>query len=110
MTDAKEGPTAAGHVRGRLPSERVDKYFGDRLPPVCARLGCWRSDDGKRYYCVNPTCHKDRRRETKHTRVNRPKHASEIAFRCPRCGQRDVDVRDWGPRYACRACNFLWDP
>ena len=43
---------------------RVDKYFGTKLPPVCARLGCYVTDDGKRYYCINPACQKHKIRET----------------------------------------------
>ncbi|MEA3165446.1 MAG: hypothetical protein QOJ26_303, partial [Thermoplasmata archaeon] len=37
---------------------KVDKYFGTKLPPVCASLGCYVTDDGKRFYCINPACQK----------------------------------------------------
>ncbi len=114
MNDAEREASAPKgkdvNVRPGLPGERVDKFFGTKLPPTCARLGCYRTDDGKRFYCVVPTCQKHRRRATKHNRVRPVRKKEDIAFRCPRCGRRDVDVRDWGPKYGCRPCGYLWDP
>ncbi|MGB1585844.1 MAG: hypothetical protein ACPHID_02205 [Thermoplasmatota archaeon] len=87
--------------------QTVDKYFGTRLPPVCERLGCYLTDDGKRFYCVNPACQKHRKRATKHSRVPR-KGTGPSFFRCPVCGARDVDVVALGRQYQCRDCNHEW--
>ena len=95
------GPKAFGGVR-------VDKYFGTKLQPVCAALGCYVTDDGKRFYCINASCHKDKLRETKHTRKGNPKKASFVYFKCPRCDGRDVEMRVLFNRYFCRACRYNW--
>lgn len=88
--------------------QKVDKYFGTKLPPVCARLGCYVTDDGKRYYCVNPSCQKHKKRETKHTRRGRPQKGSFVYFRCPRCSSRSVDMHLFSNEYACRNCKYTW--
>ncbi|HLF16995.1 MAG TPA: hypothetical protein VI796_06170, partial [Candidatus Thermoplasmatota archaeon] len=53
----------AAIAKGKAPAARagfqgmkVDKYFGTDLPPVCSQLGCYVTDDGKRFYCINPAC------------------------------------------------------
>ena len=86
---------------------RVDKYFGTRLPPVCARLGCYITDDGKRFYCVNPSCQKHRKRATKHTKVRR-KGEGPTYFKCPRCGHKDVELVALNTKYHCRTCDREW--
>ncbi len=90
--------------------QQVDKYFGTKLPPVCERLGCYLTDDGKRYYCVNSSCQKHRKRATKHTRPGRGKRSTRpfVYFRCPRCGNRDVDMHLITNEYSCRACQYIW--
>ncbi len=97
----------SGGLRG-VPGMRVDKYFGTELPPVCARLGCFVTDDGKRYYCVNPSCQKHKLRETKHTRKGRPEKARFAYFRCPRCNSRNIEMHVLANVYACRACKHSW--
>ncbi len=95
----------------RLPNAagaKVDKYFGTKLPPVCERLGCYFSDDGQRFYCINPGCQKHRKRKTKHTKVRGPKPRFAY-FRCPKCHGRNVDVRADSDEYQCRACNHQWN-
>ncbi|HET6398338.1 MAG TPA: hypothetical protein VFH47_02150 [Candidatus Thermoplasmatota archaeon] len=87
---------------------RVDKYFGTKLPPVCARLGCYVSDDGKRFYCINPVCQKHKKRETKHTREGRPEKPRFAYFRCPKCDSRDIEMHLIGNNYSCRACRHVW--
>lgn len=87
---------------------RVDKYFGTKLPPVCASLGCYVTDDGKRFYCINPACQKHLQRETKHSRKGNPKKASFVYFRCPRCDSRSVEMRVLLNRYVCRTCRYNW--
>ena len=87
---------------------KVDKYFGTKLPPVCASLGCYVTDDGKRFYCINPACQKHLQRETKHTRKGNPKKASFVYFRCPRCDSRSVEMRVLLNRYVCRTCRYNW--
>lgn len=87
--------------------QTVDKYFGTKLPPVCERLGCYLTDDGKRFYCVNPGCQKHKKRATKHTRVPR-KGSGPGFFKCPSCGARDVDVVALGRQYRCRDCRHEW--
>ena len=87
---------------------RVDKYFGTKLPPVCASLGCYVTDDGKRFYCINPACQKHLQRETKHSRKGNPKKQSFVYFRCPRCDSRSVEMRVLLNRYVCRTCRYNW--
>ena len=87
--------------------QRVDKYFGSKLPPVCARLGCYITDDGKRFYCVNPGCQKHKKRATKHSKVRR-KGEGPTYFRCPHCGSRDVEITALGREYRCRECRHEW--
>ncbi len=96
-----------GPLRG-VPGMKVDKYFGTDLPPVCARLGCYVTDDGKRYYCVNPSCQKHKLRETKHTRRGRPEKARFAYFRCPRCDSRSIEMHVIANMYSCRACKHTW--
>lgn len=88
--------------------QKVDKYFGTRLPPVCERLGCYLTDDGKRYYCVNPGCQKHKKRATKHSRVKRVKKREEVFFRCPKCLGRNVEVMLLTGEYSCRDCDHRW--
>lgn len=99
---------AAAMAPGATP--RVDKYFGERLPPVCARLGCYVSDDGKRFYCINPACQKHLKRETKHTRRGNPLKAASpmIYFRCPRCQSRNIEMHVLSNKYVCGACRNAW--
>ena len=87
---------------------KVDKYFGTKLPPVCASLGCYVTDDGKRFYCINPACQKHLQRETKHTRRGNPKKQTFVYFRCPRCDSRSVEMRVLLNRYVCRTCRYNW--
>ncbi len=90
---------------------KVDKYFGEKLPPVCSRLGCYVTDDGKRFYCINHACQKHLKRETKHTRRGNPLKAVQspvIYFRCPRCDSRNIEMHVLANRYACRACLHSW--
>lgn len=94
---------------GRMPlGARVDKYFGTKLPPVCARLGCYVSDDGKRFYCINPVCQKHKKRETKHTRLGRPEKPRFAYFRCPKCESRDIGMHVLSNAYSCKACLHVW--
>ena len=88
---------------------RVDKYFGSKLPPVCARLGCYVTDDGKRFYCINPACQKHKRRETKHTRLGKPVGESIVYFKCPRCDSRTIEMHLLANRYLCRTCRYNWE-
>ena len=87
---------------------KVDKYFGTKLPPVCASLGCYVTDDGKRFYCINPACQKHLQRETKHSRRGNPKKQTFVYFRCPRCDSRSVEMRVLLNRYVCRTCRYNW--
>jgi hypothetical protein len=98
-------PGAGGRGRGGV---KVDKYFGSKLPPVCASLGCYVTDDGKRFYCINSACQKHKLRETKHTRKGNPQKTSFVYFHCPRCDSRDVEMRLMFNRYFCRACRYNW--
>lgn len=100
--------SAPGTVPKAFTGVRVDKYFGAKLPPVCAALGCYVTDDGKRFYCINSACQKHKLRETKHTRKGNPKKASFVYFHCPRCDSRDVEMRLMFNRYFCRACRYNW--
>ena len=102
------GEAATGApLRGFL-GVKVDKYFGTKLPPVCASLGCYVTDDGKRFYCINPACQKHLQRETKHTRRGNPKKQTFVYFRCPRCDSRSVEMRVLLNRYVCRTCRYNW--
>jgi hypothetical protein len=109
-SQAEKEAGSPGHdapLRG-VPGMKVDKYFGTKLPPVCSRLGCYVTDDGKRYYCVNPACQKHKLRETKHTRRGRPEKARFAYFRCPRCSSRSIEMHILSNMYACRACRYSW--
>ncbi len=93
-----------------VPGVKVDKYFGTKLPPVCARLGCYLSDDGARFYCVNSACQKHRKRATKHTRRGRPaKKSPFVYFRCPRCESKRVEMNLFANQYQCRTCKHVWN-
>ncbi len=109
---ADEPPAAGGAEGERAPpaqvGQKVDKYFGTRLPPVCERLGCYLTDDGKRYYCVNPGCQKHKKRATKHSRVRRVTKKEEVFFRCPKCLGRNVEVFRLTNEYACNDCKHRW--
>lgn len=98
---------AKGGKRG-FSGQKVDKYFGEKLPPVCAQLGCYVTDDGKRFYCVNPACQKHKKRDTKHTRRGRPKKGQFAYFRCPRCASRSIEMHLLRNEYACRTCKYVW--
>lgn len=105
----KEAPAPAATEKTRPNvGQKVDKYFGTRLPPVCERLGCYLTDDGTRYYCVNPGCQKHKKRATKHSRVKRPKQAKDVFFRCPKCLGRNVEVMMLVGEYACNDCQHRW--
>ena len=95
----------AARERGKV-GQNVDKYFGTKLPPVCERLGCYLTDDGKRFYCVNPGCQKHRKRATKHSKV-RHKSEGPVYFRCPACGSRRVENR-LGRMNVCKDCGHEW--
>ena len=103
------GDAAAAARGSAVPGMKVDKYFGTELPPVCAELGCYVSDDGKRFYCVNPRCQKHKKRATKHTRRGNPMKPRIVYFRCPRCESRNIEMHVLSNRYACRACKHSWE-
>lgn len=103
-----KGPTPPPGGLRPFPGMKVDKYFGTKLPPVCASLGCYVTDDGKRFYCVNPACQKHKKRETKHTRKGNPAKAHFVYFRCPRCESRSLEMHVLSNRYVCRACKYSW--
>lgn len=103
-----QGPAPAPGGLRPFPGMKVDKYFGTKLPPVCASLGCYVTDDGKRFYCVNPACQKHKKRETKHTRRGNPAKAHFVYFRCPRCESRSLEMHVLSNRYVCRACKYSW--
>ena len=105
---ARSRQTAPGAPLKAFGGVRVDKYFGAKLPPVCAALGCYVTDDGKRFYCINSACQKHRLRETKHTRKGNPRKQSFVYFKCPRCDSRDVEMKVLFNRYVCRACRYNW--
>jgi hypothetical protein len=102
-------PVPAPVPHRTVPGMKVDKYFGTELPPVCAELGCYVSDDGKRFYCVNPRCQKHKKRATKHTRRGNPMKPRIVYFRCPRCESRNIEMHVLANRYACRACKHTWE-
>lgn len=83
---------------------KVDKYFGSRLPPVCRQLGCYVTDDAKFYYCINPHCHKDRKRETKYNR----RRKSLVYFFCPKCKSREIQLHLRKNHYECLECAYTW--
>lgn len=93
---------------GKSPGVRVDKYFGTELPPVCASLGCYLTDDGKRFYCINAACQKHKRRLTKHNRKGNPLKDPLVYFRCPRCDARRIDMHVLSNQYVCRSCRYVW--
>lgn len=82
----------------------VDKYFGSKLPPVCRELGCYVTDDGKFFYCINPHCHKDRKRETKYNR----RRKSLVYFFCPKCKSREIQLHLKSSNYECLECAYSW--
>lgn len=82
----------------------VDKYFGSKLPPVCRSLGCYVTDDGKFFYCINPHCHKDKKRETKYNRRKK----SVVYFFCPKCKSREIQLHLKGNNYECLDCAYTW--
>lgn len=102
------GKSKGGATLKGFAGTKVDKYFGNKLPPVCASLGCYVTDDGKRFYCINSACQKHKLRETKHTRKGNPQKNSFVYFHCPRCDSRDVEMRLMFNRYFCRACRYNW--
>ena len=83
---------------------KVDKYFGSKLPPVCRQLGCYVTDDGKFFYCINPHCHKDRKRETKYNR----RRKSLVYFFCPKCKSREIQLHLKKNQYECLECAYSW--
>lgn len=83
---------------------KVDKYFGAKIPPVCRKLGCYVTDNGKFFYCVNPNCHKDRKRETKYNR----RRKSFIYFFCPKCRSREIQLHLRKNQYECMDCAYNW--
>ena len=91
-----------GTFTGAQPT--VDKYFGARLPPVCRKLGCYVTDNGKFFYCINPACHKDRKRDTKYNRRKK----SLFYFSCPKCQSRDIQLHLRKGQYECLQCAFAW--
>ena len=105
---ARSRSAPPGSVPKGFGGAKVDKYFGTKLPPVCASLGCYVTDDGKRFYCINPACQKHLQRETKHTRRGNPKKQTFVYFRCPRCDSRSVEMRVLLNRYVCRTCRYNW--
>lgn len=105
---ARSRAAPAGEASRGFAGVKVDKYFGTKLPPVCASLGCYVTDDGKRFYCINPACQKHLQRETKHSRKGNPKKKSFVYFRCPRCDSRSVEMRVLLNRYVCRTCKYNW--
>ncbi len=88
----------------QLGRPKVDKYFGSKLPPVCRQLGCYVTDDGKYYYCINPHCHKDRKRETKYNR----RRKSLVYFFCPKCKSREIQLHLKKNQYECLECAYSW--
>ncbi len=82
----------------------VNKYFGSKLPPVCRQLGCYVTDDGKYFYCINPHCHKDKKRETKYNRRNK----SVVDFFCPKCKSREIQLHLKMNNYECLDCAYTW--
>lgn len=100
----REGKAAARSA----PGLHVDKFFGTKLPPVCASLGCYLTDDGKRFYCVNSACQKHKKRDTKHTRRGNPEKARFAYFHCPRCDSRSIEMHILHNSYSCRACKYVW--
>jgi len=83
---------------------QVDKYFGSKLPPVCRQLGCYVTDDGKFFYCINPHCHKDKKRETKYNRRKK----SVVYFFCPKCKSREIQLHLKINNYECLDCAYTW--
>lgn len=100
MEEAKKAISAVAEV-GR---PKVDKYFGTKLPPVCRQLGCYVTDDGKFFYCINPHCHKDRKRETKYNR----RRKSVVYFFCPKCKSREIQLHLRANNYECLDCAYVW--
>ena len=102
-SQAQGPPPTPGGLRP-FPGMKVDKYFGTKLPPVCASLGCYVTDDGKFFYCINPHCHKDRKRETKYNR----KRKSLVYFFCPKCKSREIQLHLRKNHYECLECAYTW--
>jgi hypothetical protein len=91
--------------KGGTPGKpQVDKYFGSKLPPVCRSLGCYVTDDGKFFYCINPSCHKDKKRETKYNRRKK----SVVYFFCPKCKSREIQLHLKANNYECLDCAYTW--
>lgn len=88
---------------------KVDKYFGTKLPPVCERLGCYLTDDGTRFYCVNSACQKHKKRATKHSRTGRPARGHFVYFRCPKCESKRVEMNLFSNTYHCKTCKYVWE-
>ncbi len=106
--EPEAAPTGQGApARGKV-GQTVDKYFGTKLPPVCARLGCYLTDDGKRFYCVNPGCQKHKKRATKHSRVKKAREVPGVYFRCPKCQSRSLEILHEANEYACLDCKHHW--
>lgn len=103
---APPGPIPAGFMANpNLPGRpQVDKYFGSKLPPVCRQLGCYVTDDGRFFYCINPNCHKDRKRETKYNRRRR----GVLYFACPKCKSREIELHLRTNSYECMECVYTW--
>ena len=100
------GPIPPGFMSKPAPpgKPQVDKYFGTKLPPVCRQLGCYVTDDGKFFYCINPNCHKDRKRETKYNR----RRKSVVYFFCPKCKSREIQLHLRANNYECLDCAYVW--
>lgn len=88
----------------KLGRPKVDKYFGSKLPPVCRQLGCYVTDDAKYFYCINPHCHKDRKRETKYNR----RRKAIVYFFCPKCKSREIQLHLRKNHYECLECAYTW--
>lgn len=102
FAEAQKRANAAIMASGQRPT--VDKYFGTKLPPVCRQLGCYVTDDGKFFYCINPHCHKDKKRETKYNRRKK----SVVYFFCPKCKSREIQLHLKTSAYECLDCAYSW--
>lgn len=100
----EEARTRAAAAETKAGKPKVDKYFGSKLPPVCRQLGCYVTDDGKFFYCINPHCHKDKRRETKYNRRKK----SVVYFFCPKCKSREIQLHLKANAYECLDCAYSW--
>ena len=100
----EEARARTGQIASAPGRPNVDKYFGSRLPPVCRQLGCYVTDDGKFFYCINPHCHKDKKRETKYNRRKK----SVVYFFCPKCKSREIQLHLKMNNYECLDCAYVW--